>query len=229
LYDLAAMAGTDDTVRVLVLTGAGRAFCAGLDLGDAATLPEMSTLEFLAGQEIWSRAITAFQRVPKPVIAAVNGAAAGAGFSLALTADIRIAAPTARFNAAFIKIGLTGGDCGSTWTLPRIVGLGRAYEILLTGRFVDADEAAQMGLVNRVVPADDLMAAALETAAIIAANSPLGVRLTKQALHQNVDAPSLAAAVEVENRIQTMTAGTSDMREAFQAFAEKRAAVFTGR
>ena len=93
------------------------------------------------------------------MIAAVNGPAAGAGFSLALAADIRIAAPAARFNAAFIKIGLTGGDCGSSWLLPRIVGLGHAYEILLTGRLVEADEAARIGLVNRVVPAEDLLTA----------------------------------------------------------------------
>ena len=117
LARLAADIGADDRVRVLVLTGAGRGFCAGLDL-------DMAAPSFLDGQEGWSRAITSFRRLPKPVIAAVNGPAAGAGFSLALAADIRIAAPTARFNAAFIKIGLTGGDCGSSWMLPRVVGLG---------------------------------------------------------------------------------------------------------
>jgi enoyl-CoA hydratase/carnithine racemase len=229
LLELATEIEVDDTAHALVLTGAGRAFCAGLDLDDAAALPDMSALEFMAGQETWARAITSFQRLSKPVIAAVNGAAAGAGFSLALAADIRIAAPAARFNAAFIKVGLTGGDCGSTWTLPRIVGLGRAYEILLTGRFVDADEAAQIGLVNRVVPEPELLTSAIELAASITANSPLGVRLTKQAVHQNVDAPSLAAAVEVENRIQALTAGTEDMREALRAFRDKRAPLFTGR
>jgi enoyl-CoA hydratase/carnithine racemase len=159
----------------------------------------------------------------------VNGPAAGAGFSLALAADIRIAAPTARFNAAFIKIGLTGGDCGSSWMLPRIVGLGHAYEILLTGRLVGADEAARIGLVNRVVPAEDLLASALETAELIAANSPLGVRLTKQVVQVNVDAPSLEAAVELENRNQTLAAGTQDMTEAMTAFIQKRPAAFTGR
>jgi len=212
-----------------VLTGAGRGFCAGLDLRDAATLPGMTTAMFLDGQERWSRAVTSFRRLPKPVIAAVNGPAAGAGFSLALAADIRIAAPDARFNAAFIKIGLTGGDCGSSWMLPRIVGLGHAYEILLTGRLVEADEAARIGLVNRVVPAEDLLPATLGTAELIAANSPLGVRLTKQMVQVNVDAPSLEAAVELENRNQTLSAGTQDMEEAFMAFREKRPPVFTGR
>jgi enoyl-CoA hydratase/carnithine racemase len=229
LARLAAEVGADEETRVLVLTGAGRGFCAGLDLADAATLPEMTTAGFLAGQESWSGAITSFRRLPKPVIAAVNGPAAGAGFSLALAADIRIAAPTARFNAAFIKIGLTGGDCGSSWMLPRVVGLGHAYEILLTGRLVEADEAARIGLVNRVVPAEDLLASALETAELIAANSPLGVRLTKQMVQVNVDAPSLDAAVELENRNQTLAAGTRDMAEALAAFGEKRRPAFTGR
>ncbi len=229
LAQLAADIGEDDRVRVLVLTGAGRGFCAGLDLADAAALPDMTAARFLEGQERWSKAITAFRRLPKPVIAAVNGPAAGAGFSLALAADLRIAAPTARFNAAFIKIGLTGGDCGSSWMLPRIVGLGHAYEILLTGRLVDADEAARIGLVNRVVPAEDLLASALDTAELIAANSPLGVRLTKQMVQVNVDAPSLEAAVELENRNQALTAGTQDMAEALLAFREKRPPAFSGR
>jgi enoyl-CoA hydratase len=229
LLRLATDIAADDGVRVLVLTGAGRGFCAGLDLSDAATLPEMTATRFLEGQETWSRAITSFRRLPKPVIAAVNGAAAGAGFSLALAADIRIAGPAARFNAAFIKIGLTGGDCGSSWMLPRIVGLGLAYEILLTGRLVAADEAARIGLVNGVVPADELLTAALDMADMIAANSPLGVRLTKQMVQVNVDASSLEAAVELENRNQALTAGTQDMAEAYAAFREKRAPAFTGR
>src|SRR6516162_4572160 len=112
LGQMAADIAADDRVRVLVLTGAGRGFCAGLDLADAAALPDMTAARFLEGQESWSRAVTSFRRLPKPVIAAVNGPAAGAGFSLALAADIRIAAPAARFSAAFIRIGLTGGDCG---------------------------------------------------------------------------------------------------------------------
>ena len=229
LERLAAAIGADDSARVLVLTGAGRGFCAGLDLDDAATLPDMTAARFLDGQEGWSRAITSFRRLPKPVIAAVNGPAAGAGFSLALAADIRLASPAARFNAAFVKIGLTGGDCGSSWMLPRIVGLGHAYEILLTGRLVEADEAARIGLVNRIVPAPDLLTAALDMAELVAANSPLGVRLTKQVVQLNVDAPSLEAAVELENRNQALAAGTKDMAEALLAFREKRAPAFTGR
>lgn len=229
LYEFANETAMDDGVRVVVLTGAGRAFCAGLDLGDAATLPDMTVSEFLRGQETWARAITAFRRLAVPVIAAVNGAAAGAGFSLALAADIRLAAPAARFSAAFIKIGLTGGDCGSSWALPRIVGLGLAYEILLSGRFVDAEEAARIGLVNRVVTEDALLGDALALARQIAANSPLGVRLTKQVVQTNVDAPSLEAAVELENRGQALAGSTQDMAEALRAFNEKRPPIFTGR
>jgi enoyl-CoA hydratase/carnithine racemase len=219
----------DDSTRVVVVTGAGRGFCAGLDLEDATGLPSMTTAEMHRGQESWAAAVTGFRRLAQPVIAAVNGPAAGAGFSLALAADIRYCDPSAKFNAAFIKIGLTGGDCGSSWMLPRIVGLGHAYEILLTGRFVDADEAARIGLVNRVLPAEELLDAAVALAAVIAANSSLGVRLTKQVVQANVDAPSLEAALELENRNQVLTSRTEDMAEALRAFREKRAPRFTGR
>jgi enoyl-CoA hydratase/carnithine racemase len=218
----------DEQVRVVVVTGAGRGFCAGLDLDDAATLPDMTLAQMLTGQESWADAIAAFRRLPQPVVAAVNGPAAGAGFSLALAADVRLAAPTAKFNAAFIKIGLSGGDCGSSWMLPRVVGLGHAYEILLTGRMVDADEAARIGLVNRVVPAEDLVTAAVEIARAIADNSPIGVRLTKQVVQINVDAPSLDAALELENRNQVLASRTADMAEALSAFREKRTPLYTG-
>lgn len=219
----------DETARVVVLTGAGRAFCAGLDLDDAATLPDMSTAEMVRGQESWAKAITAFRNLSQPVVAAVNGAAAGAGFSLALAADVRYASPAARFNAAFVKIGLTGGDCGSSWALPRLVGLGHASEILLTGRMVDAEEAARLGLVNRVVPAEELLTTAMDTASLIVGNSPLGVRLTKEVVQANVDATSLQGAVELENRGQVLTSRTEDMAEALRAFREKRSPVYTGR
>jgi enoyl-CoA hydratase/carnithine racemase len=219
----------DDTVRTVIITGAGPGFCAGLDLEDAATLPAMTAAQFLHAQEGWANAITSFRRLAKPVIAAVNGPAAGAGFSLALAADIRLATPAARFNAAFIKIGLTGGDCGSSWLLPRIVGLGQASEILLTGRFVDSVEAERVGLVNRLVGPDDLLTEAIALAQSINANSPLGVRLTKQVIQTNVDAPSLEAAVAIENRNQALASRSPDMAEALAAFREKRPPSFAGR
>ena len=226
--ELCAQVAEDDDVRALVVTGAGRAFCAGLDLEAAGTLAGMSVPQMMRGQASWADATASFHRLSKPVIAAVNGAAAGAGFSLALSADIRLASPAARFNAAFVRIGLTGGDCGSSWFLPRVVGLGRAAEILLTGRFVAADEASAIGLVNRVVPAEELLDQAVALAAQIATNTPLGVMLTKRVLHQNVDAPSLGAALEVENRNQVLATRTTDMVEALAAFQDNREPRFTG-
>jgi enoyl-CoA hydratase/carnithine racemase len=164
-----------------------------------------------------------------PVIAAVNGPAAGGGFALALAADIRLAAPEARFNAAFVRIGLTAGDLGTSWLLPRLIGPARAAELAYTGGFVEAEEAERIGLVNRVVPADRLLDEALEMAAQIAANSPGGVQLSKRALQANMEAASFAAALELENRGQALLTRGEDMPEALQAFKERREPRFTGR
>lgn len=217
----------DDSVRAVVLTGAGRGFCSGLDLNAARTLADMSPLEFLKGQETWARTTLALASLTTPVIAAVNGPASGAGMSLALACDMRVASESATFNAAFIRIGLTGGDMGSSYFLPRLIGTGAASELLLTGRFVDADEAARMGLVNKTVAADHLFTTALDLAGQVAANSPLGIRLTKQAIATNAGAGSVAAALELENRNQALTAQGNDMREALNAFLERRKPQFT--
>jgi enoyl-CoA hydratase/carnithine racemase len=219
---------SDPAVRALVLTGAGRGFCAGLDLDVATELPRMTAAEMLTLQQSWSDAIAGFRFMTKPVIAAVNGAAAGAGMCLALVADIRMAAPSARFNAAFVRIGLSGGDLGSSWLLPRLIGFGRASELLLTGRFVDAEEALRIGLVNAVADTDTLLDDALTMADAICANAPFGVGLTKQVLQQNVDAPSLSAALQLENRNQVLATRSADMSEALTAFREKRRPRFTG-
>jgi len=229
LRRLCAEVDADPHARVLVVTGGGRGFCSGLDLELAARLPDMTAPEMLAGQETWAAAVTAFRRLPKPVIAAVNGPAAGAGFALALAADIRVAAHSARFNAAFVRVGLSGGDVGVSWMLPRIVGLGRAAEIMLTGRLFDAEYAERIGLVNAVVEDGALLPTALELGEQIARNSPFGIRLTKQVLQANVDAPSLEAALELENRNQVLTTRTEDMREALTAFRERREPRFEGR
>ena len=218
----------DESVRVVILTGAGRGFCGGLDLQDAARLPAMSGPEFLRGQGKWAEVSLALRRLTTPVIAAVNGAAAGAGFSIALACDLRVASTAARFNAAFIRIGLTGGDMGSSWLLPRIVGLGIANELLMTGRFVDAAEAARIGLVNRMVEPDELLPTALEMARSIMANSPFAVRLTKRVVQANLGAATLETAVELENRNQALAAATADHREALAAFLARRPAVFSG-
>lgn len=225
---LQAEVEADADARVLVLTGTGRAFCAGLDLDLAEQLPGMPAAQMLAGQDSWARSIAGFRHLTKPVIAAVNGAAAGAGMALALAADIRVASESARFNAAFVKIGLSGGDVGTSWALPRLVGLGRAYEILLTGRFVDAAEALRIGLVTDVVEEGMLLDRALETAALIVANSPVGMALTKQVVQNNVDAPSLESALALENRNQVLATRTTDMVEALAAFREGRTPTYLG-
>jgi enoyl-CoA hydratase/carnithine racemase len=217
----------DGDARVVIITGAGRGFCSGLDLDEAMTLPDMTPHEMMLGQQSWAGAFVKLHEIPQPVIAAVNGAAAGGGMGLALAADIRIASPEARFNAAFVRIGLSAGDVGVSWSLPRVVGFGRAAEIMFTGRFLDADEARDIGLVNRVVPADELLEASFALAEDIARNTPFGVTLTKRVLHANVDAGSITQAVEVENRGQTLATRGEDFREALVAFREKRPAQFT--
>jgi enoyl-CoA hydratase/carnithine racemase len=219
---LCADAEADPEVRVILLTGNGNGFCAGLDLDLAATLPDMPTSDMLAGQTRWANGVTAFHRCSKPVIAAINGAAAGAGLGLALAADIRIASERARFTAAFVRIGLSGADVGVSWLLPRIVGLGAAAEMLLTARTLDATEAHRLGLVNSVVIHDNLLDAALTMASEIAAHAPFGLRMTKQILHTNVDAPSLEAALELENRGQALAVRDPAMREALDAFRRSR-------
>jgi enoyl-CoA hydratase/carnithine racemase len=228
LTRLQAMVEADDAVRVLVLTDTGRAFCAGLDLDEAATMPDMPAATMLTEQEGWADSIAGFHRMSKPVIAAVNGAAAGAGMGLALAADIRVATPTARFNAAFVRIGLSGGDVGTSYFLPRLVGLGRATEILLTGRFMGADEALAIGLMIAVVGPNDLLDHALEIARTICGNTPTGMKMTKRVLAANVDAPSLTAALDMENRNQVLATRTDDMTEALAAFRAKRPPVFVG-
>jgi enoyl-CoA hydratase/carnithine racemase len=228
MHDLCDRLMSADDVRVVVVTGEGRGFCAGLDLDEAETLPDMTPGQMMLGQEYWAGAFAKFHELPQPVIAAVNGAAAGGGLGLALVADIRVASTAARFNAAFVKIGLSAGDVGVSWSLPRVVGFGVAAEIMLTGRFVDAEEALRIGLVNRVVAPEELLESAFETASQIASNTPFGVMLTKRVLHANVDAGSLRSAMEVENRGQTLTTRGADFREALGAFREKRPGVFAG-
>jgi enoyl-CoA hydratase len=224
---LAATLADDREARAVIITGAGRGFCAGLDLDDAAELKRMSAQQMLRGQERWVGSIAAYRTLPLPVIAAINGPAAGAGLALALMADLRLVSSEAKLTTAFVRIGLTGGDAGMSWLLPRLVGMTHASELLLTGTPVDAERAERIGLVNRVLAPEGLLGAARELARSIAANNPFGIRLTKQVLQQNADAPSLAAALETENRNQVLITQTDDMQEALVAFREKRAAEWT--
>ncbi|WP_329045044.1 enoyl-CoA hydratase-related protein [Amycolatopsis sp. NBC_01488] len=229
LEDLAFTLGEDDDVRAVVLTGAGKAFCAGYDLDDADELAGLTALGMLDRQERAARGLSALRALRVPVIAAVNGAAAGGGLSLALAADIRLAARSAKFNAAFVRIGLSAGDLGASWLLSRTIGPALAAEIAYTGRFVLADEAERIGLVNKTVDDDRLLDEALSMAQLICANSPGGVQLSKRALQANMEIGSYAAALELENRGQALLTRGEDMPEALAAFKEKRAPNFTGR
>lgn len=217
------------SARVVVLGGTGRAFCAGFDLDEIAGTWSQGIPGLLASQEVWVRAIERIIELPMPVIAAVDGPAVGAGMSLALAADVRVATPRAHFEAAFVRIGLSGADLGLSWSLPRVVGMGLAAELMLTGRQVDGHEAVQIGMANRLCESDDLVDLTFDLAAEIAANSPFGVRLSKQALHAGVDASSFRAAAEYENRNQLLASRTEDMAEALAARRESRHPVYQNR
>lgn len=221
----------DASVRSIVLTGAGRGFCAGLDLKGFGTIP---ATEGLGGvptgmrlQQFIAERIVHLRSIRKPIISAVNGPAAGGGFALALASDIRICSESARFNAAFVRIGLSGCDVGVSWILPRIVGASTAFEMMLTGRLVDADEALRVGLVSRVVPDDRLLDAALQIAEEIATNSPFGVWMTKEVMWSNLEVSSWRAGIDLENRTQILASQTADATEARQAFLERRPANFS--
>ena len=228
-YGEAAFALRDARLRALILTGTGeRAFCAGFDLDEISVITEMGVREFLKFQETATGGIQAIRHLPFPVIAAVHGPATGGGLALALAADIRLAAPTAKFSAAFVKVGLSMGELGTSYNLTRLVGPAKAAEIGYTARIVLADEAERIGLVNRVVPTESLFEEALAMARLISQNSPGGVRMSKRAIQRNQEVTSYAAALELENRGQALMAQTSDMPEALAAFREKRDPRFTG-
>jgi enoyl-CoA hydratase/carnithine racemase len=229
-HNLVARALRESHVRALIVTGEGeRAFSAGFDLDQLDVITRMGVRDFLKFQETATGGIHALHSLPFPVIAAVHGAATGGGFALALACDVRLAEPTAKFSAAFVRVGLSTGELGSSWLLSRLVGYGRAAEIAYTGRIVGAEEAARIGLVNRVVPTEDLMGAAIELAGQISTNSPGGMKVSKRALQRNGEINSYSAAMELENRGQALLSRTSDMPEALAAFTERRPARFTGR
>jgi len=217
--------------RAAVLTGAGRGFCGGGDMTfrpdpapDTDGRSEIGRL--IRSQGHLAELILAIRELRKPVVAAVHGGAIGGGLGLALACDIRLAAPSATFSARFIRIGITGCDVGTTYLLPRIVGAGRAAELVLTGRDIDAEEAERIGLVSRVVGEREVVGAAIGTAKVLAAHTELGVELTKAGLWANVDAPSLRHAVEHENRTQVLSLLAGQMAEGGKAILERRPPVW---
>ncbi|HEY8490415.1 MAG TPA: enoyl-CoA hydratase-related protein [Dehalococcoidia bacterium] len=222
--------------KVLIVTGAGRGFCSGTDLTGGRERPpgfdhDVGEVQarFLL-QEALSDVVGELRAIPQPVIAAVNGPAAGGGLAIALAADVRYAAPSARFIASFVKIGLSGGEMGASFFLPRVVGASQAAELLYTGRAVDAEAALRMGLVSRVVPEEELLGAAKGLAAeMLASVSPAGLRMTKELLNVSLSGASLETMRHLENRTQILLTFTEDHREGVQAFRERRGARFQDR
>ncbi len=217
-------------VRVVVLRANGRHFCAGLDLTSGAFAAAERTPNAIWNmQRKIARIYLAMRKCPQPIVALVHGAACGGGFSLALASDIRIAGESAKMNAAYIKIGLTGCDMGSSYFLPRLVGVSVASELLMTGRFIHAPRALAVNLVSEVVPDAELERAAQPLVDDLLRTSPMGLRLTKEGLNINIDAGSLEAAMAVEDRHQALLSLTEDVREAGLAFFEKRDPVYQDR
>jgi enoyl-CoA hydratase/carnithine racemase len=216
----------DRDVRAVVLTGSGRGFCSGIDLRDFgpsmldAADPAIDRLRF---QEAMASLPQAIRALPQPVVAAVNGPAVGGGLALCLAADVRICSESASFGNAAVLIGLSGAEMGMSYFLPRIVGLSVAADWMLTGRTVSADEAHRRGLVSELTDDGGLVERALELAGQIAANSPLGVQMTKRALQLNADAPDLFAAIELENRNQVITHATDDAAAARERWSKRNA------
>ncbi len=204
----------DHDCRVVILTGAGRGFCAGLDLGGFGVVEGTEGLgrvqRGMATQQLIADVVHRMRDVRQPIISAINGAAAGGGFAFACASDIRYAGESAKFGTAFVRLGLSGCDIGVSWMLPRLIGASRAWELLLTGRVFDAQEADRIGLISRVVPDDALIDTVLGVAAEIAANSPFGVWMTKEAMWSNLEIPSLRAGIDLENRNQIMASQTAD-------------------
>lgn len=230
LHDELDRTAADRSCRAVVLTGAGRAFCVGLDLQGYGEAPgndgSDNARDRLGNQEHMSRLILKLRETPQPIIAAVNGPAAGFGLALALGSDIRYAAPEAVFRAVFLNVGVSNCDMGTSWLLPRLIGASRAHELMLTGRRVRADEAERIGLVAEVVDGDSLLERSLEAAEQIAAWTPWGIRLTKQGMWAALEIGSERAAIEYEDRQQIMALHGTAPAEAVTAFLEKRRAEF---
>ncbi len=219
-----ASVADDYSTRVIILTGEGRGFCSGTDLNSGEqTHPGSNPVTYLyKRQRSLGDMVINMRKIPQPVICAINGVAAGGGFSFTMATDIRIAAESARFICSFINVGLSSGDVGSSYFLPRLIGLSRAAEMLYTGREMKAEEAERVGYVSRVVPDDQVMEASLEIARTMLQKSPFGLRMTKEALNLTLDMPSMEAGIYMENRTQPLAVMTGDFKVAMEAFKEKR-------
>jgi enoyl-CoA hydratase/carnithine racemase len=220
--------------RLVVLKGAGNNFCAGLDLKHAmkrraGQQEPPGVTESLDSQRRIADIVMLMRRCPQPILALIKGAAAGGGFALALASDIRIATKSARMNCAFIKLGVGGCDIGTSYFLPRLVGVSVASELILTGRFIGAERALGVGLVSDVVEEDGLEAAAEPYIDAMLAAAPVALRLSKECLNMSVDAGSLEAAIAMEDRNQVLCSRSEDFNEGIRAFLEKRKPVYISR
>jgi enoyl-CoA hydratase len=225
LHDALDEIAGDPECKVVVLTGAGRAFCAGLDLKDWGMPPAPGEHPHVKvgidGQAFMSNLTVHMRNTPQVIVAAVNGAAFGGGLGIACAADVRIAAASSRYCSAFIRTGLTGTDIGITYTLPRLVGNARAFDLILSGRDIDAAEAERMGLVSQVVPDDELLERTLDYVRPMAGYTRTGLTLTKEVLWHNVDNPSMTAAIAMENRNQAIAGRAQDVIDYMRAYRER--------
>jgi len=236
LVDALRNVSQDDETMVLIITGAGRGFCSGADLSaQAGNQSPASSREEITERGIEDITLKGFPReaplalvgMRKPVIAAINGVAAAGGCTLTLACDIRIASETARFSIPLTRVGLTL-ELGSSYFLSRVVGIGKACELVFTGRMIDAKEAKEIGLVNQVVPADKLLETTYEMASSITKAAPLATRISKMGLYQGMNA-DLTTQLRWESLALSHLRGTEDFKEAIKAFSEKRDPVFRGR
>ena len=213
----------DDSVRIVVMRGAGQSFCAGLDIKAAGELagPDAPFGAGMGFQSYLADVYVRMRRCPQPIVSLVHGAACGGGFSFVLASDIRIAGESARMNAAYILLGLSACDMGCSYFLPRLVGTSVASELMLTGRFIHAPRALATGLVSEVVPDDRLEQAAAPYVEEMLATSPMGLRMTKEGLNLSIDAPSLEAAMAIENRNQLMCTASPEFARRMQAFVQR--------
>ncbi|MHA1144051.1 MAG: enoyl-CoA hydratase/isomerase family protein [Candidatus Helarchaeota archaeon] len=238
LHDLLDDLQVNLDCRVIILRGIGRAFSAGLDLKEASYFvskkkpKELQKFYFMQVPDkikakayfLWriSHLTVKMRKISQPIISMINGIASGGGFALTMATDIRIASENSKFNNAFIKIGVTGGDLGSSYMLPRLIGSSRATEIIYTGRFVDAKEAERIGFISKVVKEDKLLETALEMAGQMLKASPLGLRMTKEVLNLSMDAPSLETLIQLENRAQAICMTSKDVVEGTLAWYDRR-------
>lgn len=229
LHDAITTSNDNDHVRVIVITGAGRGFCSGGDVKAMNERNESGAGTALEEAMVPARdaAVLAMRDSRVPIIAAVNGAAAGAGMNIALACDIRIAADNAKFGQTFTRRGLHP-DWGGTYFLPRLVGMAKACELIFTGKMIDAAEALRLGIVTEVTRLEDLMPTVRALAAEIAAGPPIAIRLARRAMYRNADS-NLREALEYETFAQNLCRETEDSKEGVRAFVEKREPKFSGR